>query len=265
MKWQLLHNACWVGDAPEVERLLAAGANSNQIAPTPWRQSPLGRTLEFRITQPKHAGHVETVRLLLKAGADPTVRSTQLDMTPYELASFCGLETAADLLRRFKPAAPHPAGMTALWAAAASRLPETQAIAAVRKLLRNSDVNATWRIATPLFMATGHAAHFKLADLLLKAGADPNAGTSILHASCEWHFEHLLRALEYLEQDGWNVNGQDDNKQTSLHKAAFLGYAGAIGKLLKLGADPHAKDASGLTPMDVARGARKPAAIKALS
>ena len=47
-------------------------------------------------------------------------------------------------------------------------------------------------------MAVGHAAHFRVADQLLKAGADPNQGTSILHAGCDWHFEHLVPVLRYL-------------------------------------------------------------------
>jgi hypothetical protein len=116
MKWQLLHKACWSGDFREVARLLGAGADHNQIAPTNWRQSPLGRTLEFRITHPKHRGHVETVRALIRSG--PSVRSTYLDMTPNELASFCGLDAAANLLREFQPPAPHPSGMTERWLAA---------------------------------------------------------------------------------------------------------------------------------------------------
>ena len=59
MKWQLLHNACWAGDAPEVTRVLDTGADPNPVAPTNWRQTPLGHTLEFRITSPGHAGCVE--------------------------------------------------------------------------------------------------------------------------------------------------------------------------------------------------------------
>ncbi|MCX6604773.1 MAG: hypothetical protein NTV52_14400 [Acidobacteria bacterium] len=66
-------------------------------------------------------------------------------------------------------------------------------------------------------IAVGHAAHFRFGDELLKAGADPNAGTSILHASCEWHFEHLVSALQYLVQAGWKVNSRDSTGQTSLH------------------------------------------------
>lgn len=265
MKWQLLHNACWAGDSREVARLLDAGADPNQIAPTDWRQTPLGRTLEFRITSPKHAGHVETVRVLLRRGADPRIRSTYLDMTPYELAAFCGLEPAADLLRPFQPVTQHPTGMTDIWLTAASRLPELDMLAAVRDSANTQSVKSIWRQATPLLMAVGHAAHFRVADQLLKAGADPNQGTSILHASCDWHFEHLVPAVLYLAKSGWDVNSRDSSGQTALHKAAFLGYAKAVRALVEQGADPDAKDSSGLTPIDVARRWNKLAAIKVLS
>ena len=265
MKWQLLHNACWAGDAQEVARLLDAGANPNQVAPTNWRQTPLGRTLEFRIASPRHAGHVETVRILLQRGADPTVRSTYLDMTPYELATFCGLEPAAEMLRSFRPATPHPAGMTDLWLFSASRLSEPAKLEGVRFLTCEHDVNLSWRKSTPLMMAVGHAAHFRFADELLKAGADPNAGSSILHASCEWHFEHLVAGLRYLAQVGWNVDSRDSTGQTALHKAAFLGYAVAVRALLDNDADPGARDPSGLTPLDVARQWNRAAAVKALA
>jgi ankyrin repeat protein len=265
MKWQLLHKACWAGDPIEVARLLKGGADPNQIAPTYWRQTPLARTLEFRITSPRHAGHVETVRILLQRGADPTVRSTYLDMTPYELASFCGLEPAAELLREFRPATPHPTGMTSLWLASASRLPEAAKLDGVRRLATEQDVNASWRHATPLMMTAGHAGHFRVADALLQAGADPNAGISILHAACDWHFAHLVPALRYLAQVGWDVNLRDSTGQTPLHKAAFLGYAAAARVLFDNHADPGIKDLSGLTPLDVARQWNKVAAIKALS
>ena len=265
MKWQLLHKACWVGDAREVTRLLDAGADPNQVAPTSWRQTPLGRTLEFRITSPKHAGHVETVRVLIQRGADPTVRSTYLDMTAYELAAFCGLEAAAELLQEFTAGRPHPTGMTELWLASASRLPELTKVAEVRSLAAMVDVNTVWRQATPLTMAVGHAGHFRVADELLKAGADPNLGTSILHSSCEWHFEHLVPALRYLARVGWHVDSRDSSGQTALRMAAFLGYAAAVRVLLDHGAELGSRDILGRTPIDVARQAKKPAAVKALA
>lgn len=266
MKWQLLHKACWEGDSEQVERLLKAGADPNQIAPTNWRQSPLGRTLEFRITAPKHAGHVETVRILLQYGADPTLRSTYLDMTPLELATFCGLEPAVRLLRDCAATTVHPAGMTSLWLACASRLPESTALELVSdELVNTPNVNSIWRKATPLMMAAGHAAHFAVCDRLLNAGADPHAGTSILHGACDWHFEHLTPALQYLSRVGWNVNSQDSLGQTALHKAAFLGYSTAVKALLRIGADPNAIDRSGQTALDLARQWNKPGAVKVLA
>jgi ankyrin repeat protein len=266
MKWQLLHQACWAGDRAEVERLLASGANPNQQAPTNWRQTPLGRTLEFRITHPKHAGHTQVVQALLDGGADATVRSTYLDMTPYELACFCGLQPAADLLRASQSAAcPHPSGMSGLWLAAASRLPEPGILPEVARLVTAGDVNTIWRDATPLMMAAGHAAHFAVADLLLEAGADPNAGVSILHAACDWHFQYLVPALGYLARSGWDVNARDAQGQTALHKAAFLGYAAAVRTLLTHGADPAMRDFASLTPMDLARKWKKLAALKVLA
>jgi ankyrin repeat protein len=263
MKWHLLHKACWAGDREEAERLLDAGADPNQLAPTNWRQRPLGRTLEFRITHPKHDGHVAVVETLLKRGADPTVRSTYLDMTPYELACFCGLQAAADLLRPHQAAAPpHPKGMPALWLAASSRLREDAALNEVRSLITHEDINAFFHTSTPIMMATGHAGHYLVADALLEAGADPNLGTSILHA--DWHFQHLVPALRYFARNGWNVNGSDARGQTALHNAAFLGYAAMARTLLALGADPTVKNADGATPADVARRWRKAAVLKVL-
>lgn len=250
MNWKLLHDACWAGDPREVAALLEEGADPNRVAPTNWRQTPLGRTLEFRISHPKHAGHVEVVQLLLAHGADATVRSTALDMTPYELASFCGLGPAAELLAPFQAQSlPHPDGMTPLWLAAASRLPGQP--------LPEGDPNVVWRSATPLLMAVAHACNPAAADALLARGADPNAGVSPLHASCQWHLQHLQAALAYFAQIGWDVNGADGQGQTALHKAAFLGYSTAIRALLRLGADPQLRDRNNATPAEVARAARK--------
>ena len=263
MKWQLLHRACFEGDASEVARLLDAGADPNQVAPTNWRQTPLGRTLEFRITQPKHAGHVEVVRRLLEKGADPAVRSTQLDMTPFELASFCGLAPAAEILRGgHDRSCPHPAGMSGLWIAAASRLPESDRLAMTQP---SSAIDEPWRRATPLMMAGGHAGNFAAADRLIANGANPNAGVSILHAACDWHFEHLLPALGYLARNGWNVNAFDSEWQGAAHKAAFLGYSRELRLLRELGADLTAPDRNGQRPIDLARRWRKTSAIKELS
>jgi ankyrin repeat protein len=267
MDWRPLHHACWAGDVDEVTRLIAAGADPNRDAPTNWRQRPLHRTLEFRRTEPKHDGHTRVVDLLLEAGADASVRATSLDLTPWELACFSGMEIAAKRLRKYqRKAEPHPEGMTGLWMAAASRLPEPAALRNLRRAMEDgADVNCIWRTATPLMMAVAHANHRKVANALIRAGADPNAGVSLLHASCDWHLEHLVSGLEYMHKHGWQVNNADASGQTALHKAAFLGYVKAIRVLVEMDADARLKDRSGLTALDKALAWRKEGAVEALS
>jgi ankyrin repeat protein len=114
-------------------------------------------------------------------------------------------------------------------------------------------------------MAAGHAGHFEVCDRLLDADADPNAGTSILHVACDWHFEHLISALLYLSRVGWKVNSPDSAGQTALHKAAFLGYSTAVKTLLKIGADPTTLDSAGRTALDLARQWNKPGVVRILA
>lgn len=266
LDWRLLHHACWDGDPEKVAALLAQGADPNLQAPTNWRQRPLHRTLEFRVTEPKHDGHTAVVRLLLEGGADPTLRATSLDMSPWELACFAGMGDAEKLLRGAqKRVDPHPGDMSLLWLTAASRIEEAAVVRRLRPMLDTSgDINVMWRNATPLTMAAAHAGHFKVARLLLKHGADPNAGVSLLHTSCDWHLQHLLEGLDFLHGHGWCVDNADEKGQTALHKAAFLGYAQAVRKLLSFGADRNRRSRLGATPLDVAQAWRKSAVIALL-
>jgi ankyrin repeat protein len=219
--------------------LLGAGADANQVAPTVWRQRPLHRTLEFRVGFPKHPGHLEVVKLLLAAGANPRVRASALDLTPYELACFCGLEEAAALLKNAQRSAPPaPEGLTPLWLAAATRFEEDRALRPVRRLLKSGPpLDAMWRRATPLMMAVAHAGNFQVGEILLKAGADINAGKSLLQASCDWHLEYLVPGLEWMAAHGWNIDARDEKRgKTALEKAQFLRYSKAERLLLRLGA-----------------------------
>lgn len=259
-----LHDACFAGDVKAVKRLLAAGADPNALAPTRWKQRPLHRTLEFRLGKPRDERHAAIVRLLLDAGADATLRATSRALTPWELGCIVGAADSVKLLRPFqKEAEPNPEAPDALWIACASRLAEAPLVREVRRQLRSQPIRR-WRSISPLMIATGHAAHFAVAEMLLAGGADPNDGVSLLHASCDWHFEHLLPALDWFAAHGWDVDARDEQGQTALHKAAFLGYATAAKKLLALGADANARDRNGKTPRDVARAARKPAVERLL-
>lgn len=74
--WQVIMNACYGGHDEVVAFLIEQGANVNVLAPTAHRYRPLHRTVEFKKTAPKTAGHAETVRLLLAHGADPLLRGS---------------------------------------------------------------------------------------------------------------------------------------------------------------------------------------------
>ena len=74
--WQMLMNACYGGHDEVVAFLIEQGADVNVLAPTAHRYRPLHRTVEFKKTAPKTAGHAETVRLLLAHGADPMLRGS---------------------------------------------------------------------------------------------------------------------------------------------------------------------------------------------
>jgi hypothetical protein len=69
-------NACYGGHAELVAFLIGHGADVDVLAPTAHRYRPLHRTVEFKKTAPKTAGHGETVRQLLAHGADPMLRGS---------------------------------------------------------------------------------------------------------------------------------------------------------------------------------------------
>ncbi|MCC6537003.1 MAG: ankyrin repeat domain-containing protein [Bryobacterales bacterium] len=109
--WRPLFDACFAGDHTTLAAFLAAGADPNQVARSVWKQRPLHRVCEFRITHPKHAGHDKCIELLLGAGADLTLRANSTDMRPVELAALAGMEYAARPSRRvLRTCMPPPCG-----------------------------------------------------------------------------------------------------------------------------------------------------------
>jgi ankyrin repeat protein len=140
----------------------------------------------------------------------------------------------------------------------------------------------------PIFLALDPLMDFKMVDVLLELGADPNVHdsserTPLMVAIArsriygrkngmgwfEWYVpQHLIQGQEdwdhrgvepvrALLAKGANVGLTDKDGLTALHYAARSDYNVEIAKiLLEHGADINARDASGKTPLDHARAAK---------
>lgn len=249
--WRPLFDACFSGDPAKLRRILEKGGDPNQVAPSGWKQRPLHRTCEFRVTQPKHEGHVECIRLLLEAGADPSLRANATNMRPLELAAIAEMPEAVELLvhpkldvfeaaaaadvRRLaailksKPEAAQArdeSGCTALWYCAAARARHNRMEAAELLLDAGADPNAIALKVPVLHMAVGHSRNYELGEYLLMRGADLHVNTSLVHSACSWHFQFLLEALDWFAAHSADFSRRDpETKQTALQKAEFLRYS----------------------------------------
>lgn len=110
--------------------------------------------------------------------------------------------------------------------------------------------------------AAGHRA--ELVDLLLAAGADPNASgnhrrSAPLHYAADgyvidpdWNAEQQVKTIERLMDAGALINAADKNGATPLHRAVRTRCDLAVGCLLARGASPLSRNNSGSTPFHLA-------------
>ena len=99
---------------------------------------------------------------------------------------------------------------------------------------------------------------------LLRAGADPNASanhrrSTPLHYAADgyitgpvWNAKDQVKTIQCLIEAGANINSQDKNGATPLHRAVRTRCAAAVKYLLKSGADPLLKNKPGSAPFHIA-------------
>ena len=100
--------------------------------------------------------------------------------------------------------------------------------------------------------------------LLLAAGADPNAATNHRHSSPlhyaadgyitgpAWDAKRQVKAVRCLLDTGAEINAQDKNGATALHRAVRTRCSEAVRCLLEAGADRALKNKPGSTPFHLA-------------
>lgn len=251
--------AAIVGDAEAVERLLELGL------PLDGRDAQ-GCTALLRAAG---GGHAELVRLLLARGAD-VGQAAHTGATPLSAAVSMRHPTIVDALIEAGAAVDQalPGGLTPLMVAAALGLPAM----AQRLLAAGADVRARDdQGLQPLHCAAAHVfqardgdAALRLLDVLLAAGAEPDAVadgglTPLLlalgtraepGATCDE--DGVLAAVERLLAADVSLAPQDRRGFAPLHLAALHGLSAVVRRLLRAGADPRQRDTLNRTPHDIA-------------
>jgi len=200
----------------------------------------------------KH-GHIEVVKALLAAGADPN-QARDDGITPLFAASVKGhVEVVKVLLAG--GADPNQAraedGATPLLVAAQDGHVEVvKALLADPRILPNK---ATADGATPLFIAAQQG-YAEVVTALLDVGADPNLArdddgvTPLLAAAQNGHIKVVTALLDA----GADPNLAKPNGATPLYLAAQKGHVEVVKALLAAGADPNLAMTDGATPLFVA-------------
>jgi ankyrin repeat protein len=257
--YSALDDAIAVGADAAAAELRSLGVHANLVAPVAGRQN--GKfdpahpgdiyrgwpPLALAVSRNDAAG----VRQLLDAGANANLRLPQGESLLQAAADAHAVQSLQILLaHRADAAAVDQAGHTVLWLAASRN-----ELAVIETLLAagvSADAHAAAE-QTPLLGALGAPHSEKAVQMLLNAGASPdatdrNGHTPLMLASAAGK----LALINMLLAHHPSVDAEDHERRTALWFAAASGSPEAVDALLAAGANPDAADARGLTAVHAA-------------
>jgi ankyrin repeat protein len=252
------------GNIDAARLLLSAGADVNESAPDGIGGNTNARTRFVADTEAAallvaiDSGHADMARFLLEQGADPNhdgagrtaLHAAVQRAMPVVVAAL--LERGADPNARLE-----------------RRLPFVS-----RRINQDNGLTPSNIGATPFFLAASFG-DLESMRMLVDSGADPllrvNDGTTALMVAAgadyvdgadkygrRWFGDNLplqetgLEAVKYLLDLGHGINDTNDNEQTTLHAAVYLGGTVLVPFLVAQGADINAINARGQTPWMIA-------------
>ncbi len=206
--------------AAVARRTLAGAPEEQQVGGA--GRAPVNRELTNALLEAASQGDAETIRALLREGADPN-------------------------------AAEEEEGSTSLmWAARGGYAK------AIRALLEGgANPNVVAEDGSTALMWAVHVKNDEGVRALLEGGAKPNVvaedgSTALFWAAVEGN----VALVEALLEGGADLNAvEEEEGSTSLMRAADAGHATVVEMLLKWGADPHVANKAGSTAIQMVEGA----------
>ena len=281
--WKPVVDAAFAGRADMLTVLLDAGADANVVSGVSARHTPLTRIAQHHSTIPKHAGHIEAMRLLLARGADPNLGAGPHAFAPLAYSAMAAdqeqmtllvdagtvvdIHLAAilldlDRLRGFlddqgdadeadgRGRSPlQYVALSGLW----KERPDAAVECAELLLSHGANVNSAEEMAegeevfhaTPLWRSLSWQRNLALAEYLLERGADPNP------AAFTATFDGGDDVCDLLDRYGANWEQRFHGRTPLMDLMHFRRPAGAAW-LIRRGVDVNAKAPDGRTALHYA-------------
>ena len=242
------------GNLDKVRRLLNAGVSANAV----------NRKGGTALGGAAALNHIEIVRVLLDAGANPNARTKIGGATALMFAAVSGHREVVKMLLG-AGANPHMMfnnGWTALISTA-----QEEGYPEIAKMLLAAGANPNWadnKGLTALMHAT-YNSHVEVIKVLLDAGANPNMankdGLTALMSAANGTYSEIVQMLLAA---GANPNMTNKKGFTALMFAAHGGDFEIARMLLTAGANPNSRDKDGWTALLYAASNEKPEVAKML-